>query len=494
MTLANLLAAAGCGVAPDLPGAAAAVHSVAYDSRRIEVGDVFFALRGAHADGRDFAIQAAQRGAIAVVSESPPLEGLPIPWFQVAHARRVLALMARALYWPAVQSMHLTGITGTNGKTTSALLLDSMLATAGAITGVVGTVAHRIAGEQRTALNTTPESIDIYRMLAELSAAGGTHLTMEVSSHGLALGRVWGMQFHTGVFTNLTPDHLDFHGTMESYFNAKAELFHGQDATPPPFAILNADDSWSRKIPRNSGTRVITYGLSDAADLRATVVRAGFQGLMFDMEWQGSTYPVSSVLTGRMNVYNILAAAGAAFSYGLTPEAVREGVHACRAIPGRFERIDAGQPFLVIVDYAHTEDALRNAIAAARALEPARILTLFGCGGDRDRSKRPMMGQTAGQLSDFVVLTSDNPRSEDPIAIINDALVGLRRTDARHAIQPDREKAIRRVIAEAGPRDIVLIAGKGHEPYQILADRTIEFDDRVVARRILTEYGYGRAA
>ena len=494
MTLQTLLEAAGCVAPADLRVAAVPVKGVEYDSRRIAAGDVFFAFQGAHVNGRDFVFEAARRGAAAVISESPPPSDAPIPWIQVDHARRVLALMARALHSEVAADVLLTGITGTNGKTTSALLLDSMLTAAGAITGVIGTVSHRIGGEQRRALNTTPESIDIYRMMRDLRAACGAHMTMEVSSHALALGRVWGIQFHTGVFTNLTADHLDFHGTMESYFNAKAELFRGQDSVPPRFAVVNADDPWSRKLPRPPGTKVIKYGLSSAAELRATDVRAGFEGLRFEMEWQGHSYPLASILTGRMNVYNILAAAGAAFSYGLTPEAVREGVYTCRAVAGRFERIDAGQPFLVIVDYAHTEDALRNAIASARGLEPARVLTAFGCGGDRDRSKRPMMGQAAGQLSDFVVVTSDNPRSEDPIAIINDVLVGLRRTDTVHVIEPDREKAIRRVIAEAGPQDIVLIAGKGHESYQVIGDRTIEFDDRVVARRILAEYGYGRQA
>jgi len=451
MTLQSLLAAAGCGVPPDLKNAGANVNGVEYDSRRVAPGDVFFAFQGARADGREFAAQAVERGAVAVISESAAPRELPAPWIRVGHARRVLALMARALYSAATEGVLLTGITGTNGKTTVSLLVDSMLTASGAVTGVVGTVTHRIAGEQRKALNTTPESADIYRMMAELRAAGGTHLTMEVSSHALALGRVWGMQYHTAIFTNLTRDHLDFHGTMESYFDAKAELFRGQDSKPPHFAILNADDQWSKKIPRPLDTEVITYGLSSTAGLRATGVKAGFEGLLFEMDWQGRSYPVASALTGRMNVYNILAAAGAAFSYGLAAEAVLDGISACRAIPGRFERIDLGQPFLVVVDYAHTDDALRNAISAARALGPARVITVFGCGGDRDRTKRPLMGQAAGQLSDFVVLTSDNPRSEDPVAIINDALVGLRRTDTGHVIEPDREKAIRRAIAEAAP-------------------------------------------
>jgi UDP-N-acetylmuramoyl-L-alanyl-D-glutamate--2,6-diaminopimelate ligase len=253
---------------------------------------------------------------------------------------------------------------------------------------------------------------------------------------------------------------------------------------------LNADDEWARRIPVARETETIFYGISSGAALRAGNVRAGFDGLRFDLVWEGRRIEIVSPLVGRMNVYNILAAAGAGLSYGLTLESIREGIAACRSVPGRFERVEAGQPFLVVVDYAHTDDALRNAIAAARALKPKRVITLFGCGGDRDRTKRPLMGQAAGELSDFVVLTSDNPRSEDPLMIMNDALVGLRRTDVEHRIEPDRAAAIRAAIQEAEAGDVVLIAGKGHETYQILKDRTIEFDDRAVAKNVLEELGF----
>jgi UDP-N-acetylmuramoyl-L-alanyl-D-glutamate--2,6-diaminopimelate ligase len=347
-------------------------------------------------------------------------------------------------------------------------------------------------------LNTTPESLDLYRILDELHARGGRHATMEVSSHALALGRVYGVPFHTAVFTNFTRDHLDFHGTMEEYFAAKQLLFEGNGAAPPRWSVLNADDEGARRLRISAETRILWYAISaDAAPgrgelLRARDIESGFGGLRFQVETGGSAFPVSSPLCGEINVYNVLAACGAALSIGIAPEAIARGAAACRSVPGRFERVEAGQPFLVVVDYAHTDDALRNAIRVARSLSPRRVITLFGCGGDRDRDKRPLMAMAAASLSDFVVLTSDNPRSEDPLAIITDAMVGLGRYDTPHLVEPDRERAIRRALEEAGEGDIVLLAGKGHETYQVLKDRTIHFDDREVAARILREFGYRR--
>jgi UDP-N-acetylmuramoyl-L-alanyl-D-glutamate--2,6-diaminopimelate ligase len=300
------------------------------------------------------------------------------------------------------------------------------------------------------------------------------------------------VQFQAAVFTNLTRDHLDFHGGMREYFDAKHSLFRSQPA--PRFAVVNRDDEWGRKIEAAPGSEVIGYGLSHDAALRASHVSGGAQRLRFEVRYKKDRFPVESRLAGRINVYNILAACGAAFANGIDPKTIAEGVARCTAVPGRFERIDAGQPFLVVVDYAHTDDALRNTIAVARALSPKRIITLFGCGGDRDRVKRPLMAQAAAEFSDYVVLTSDNPRSEDPIAIMNDALVGLRRFDVPHAIEPDRGKAIKRAIGEARPGDLVLIAGKGHETYQVLKDRTIHFDDREAAREALLEAGYSGGA
>lgn len=467
------------------------VSGLEYDSRRVRPGFLFFAFAGAKADGRAFAQQAMQAGAAGVISELAPPEGFEGLWIQVEHGRAAMAVMSRRFYGAPDESLALVGVTGTNGKTTTVYCVDAMLRHAGRVTGMVGTILYRVAGEERHAVNTTPDSLDLMRLMAEVRDAGGTNFTFEVSSHALALRRVTGLKFHTVLFTNLTRDHLDFHGTMEEYFAAKKMLFQGAGGPPPKFAVINADDSWGKQIPLHADTKRITYGLKNGADLRAENIDAGFHGLRFDVRHPGGRQHIESKLCGMINVYNLLGAFGAGLSLGLAPEQIAAGLESCTAVPGRFERVDAGQPFLVVVDYAHTDDALRNTIATARALNPKRMITLFGCGGDRDRAKRPLMGQAAAELSDFVVVTSDNPRSEDPLTIINDALVGVRRFDTRHIVEPDREKAIRRALEEARPGDIVLLAGKGHETYQVLRDRTIDFDDRVAARRVLESFGYG---
>lgn len=492
MTIAQVLEGveAQTGLTPEL--AAAPVSGLEYDSRRVEAGQLFFAFLGQRFDGRRFAPQARERGAVAVVCETPQPDYDRGPWIQVAHGRKALAVAARNFYREAASAVAVTGITGTNGKTTTAYLLDSVLRAAGKTTAMIGTIEYLMAGEPRPAPNTTPESLDVYRMLEELRRLGGTHATMEVSSHALDQGRVYGLPFHTAVFTNLSRDHLDYHGTMEAYFAAKCLLFQADGRPAPPFAVINADDEWGAKIPLTETANILRYGQGPGADVQAVDVSAGFEGLRFRLLHGGEVYEVESPLLGRVNVYNILAAFAAGLTYDLEPEVILHGIRARRSVPGRFERIDEGQPFLVIIDYAHTDDALRNVLAASRDLKPKRILTVFGCGGDRDRTKRPLMGEAAAQGSDFVVLTSDNPRSEDPLTIMNDALVGLRRYDVPHRIEPDRETAIRIALAEANAGDLVLIAGKGHETYQVLKDRTIPFDDREVARRLLREFGYGK--
>jgi UDP-N-acetylmuramoyl-L-alanyl-D-glutamate--2,6-diaminopimelate ligase len=452
-------------------------------------GFLFFAFPGSRADGRQFAEDALARGAVAVVSESECPPG-PARWIRVEHGRQALALAARNYYRKPDERLGLTGITGTNGKTTTAYLIDSVLRASGHTTALVGTIEYHLAGRVLPAVNTTPESLDLVRLFAELERAGGTHATLEVSSHALALGRVYGLHFHTAVFTNLTRDHLDFHGTMENYFAAKQALLAGAGGAPPRFAVLNRDDEYARKLKVDTKTEAIWYGLGQESDLRALHISSGFHGLRFDVQHGKLRFAVESPLMGRINVYNILAACGAGLSYGIAPEGIARGIAELRAVPGRFERVDQGQPFAVVVDYAHTDDALRNTIAVARGLNPKRVITLFGCGGDRDRSKRPLMGQAAAEASDFVVLTSDNPRSEDPLAIMNDALVGIRRVDVPHVVEPDRAAAIARALKEAREGDLVILAGKGHETYQVLKDKTIPFDDRVVAREVLRGYGY----
>jgi UDP-N-acetylmuramoyl-L-alanyl-D-glutamate--2,6-diaminopimelate ligase len=479
-------------VSPELAGAD--IGGLDYDSRRVGPGFLFFAFPGSRADGRKFAEDALARGAVAVASESgcPPGAPWAARWIQVEHGRQALALAARNYYGKPDERLGLTGITGTNGKTTTAYLIDSMLRAAGRTTALIGTIEYHLAGRVLPAVNTTPESLDLVRLFWELERAGGTHATLEVSSHALALGRVYGLQFHTAVFTNLTRDHLDFHGTMEAYFAAKQALLEGAGGPPPEFAVLNRDDEYARKLKVDPQTEVLWYGLGHERDLRALHISSGFHGLRFNVQYGKLRFAVESPLIGRINVYNILAACGAGLSYGIAPESIAQGIAGLRAVPGRFERIDEGQPFVVVVDYAHTDDALRNVIAVARGLNPKRVITLFGCGGDRDRSKRPLMGQAAAEASDFVVLTSDNPRSEDPLAIMNDALVGIRRVDVPHVVEPDRAAAIARALKEAREGDLVILAGKGHETYQVLKDKTIRFDDRTVAREVLRGYGYRR--
>jgi UDP-N-acetylmuramoyl-L-alanyl-D-glutamate--2,6-diaminopimelate ligase len=489
MKLSELLAGVALrdALTPEL--ARLEVTGLEYDSRRVGKGFVFFAFAGSRVDGGQFAQDALAKGALAIASELPRPADFPGAWIQVEHGRHALATAARNFYEHPDERVLFTGITGTNGKTTTAYLIETLLRAAGKITGLIGTIEYRLAGEVRPSPNTTPESLDIMRFAAELEARGGTHLITEVSSHALALGRVYGFQFHTAVFTNLTRDHLDFHGTMDEYGSAKRQLFAGRPG--PRWAVLNADDPVSKTMePEDSSSRAIWYGLTEGAALRAENVVSGFTGLSFDVIWSGRRARVESPLLGRVNVSNILAALGTGLSYGLDLEAMASSVPACRAVPGRFEAVDEGQSFLVAVDYAHTDDALRNAIQTARSLAKGKVITLFGCGGDRDRTKRPLMGMAAAELSDFVVLTSDNPRSEDPLAIMNDAMVGLRRFDTRHVAEPDRGKAIQLAIQEAEQGDVVLLAGKGHETYQILKDRTIHFDDRETAREVLRSFGY----
>jgi UDP-N-acetylmuramoyl-L-alanyl-D-glutamate--2,6-diaminopimelate ligase len=468
------------------------VRGVEYDSRRAQAGTLFFAFAGEHVDGRKYARAAVESGAIGVVSELEPLEGFEGMWIRVAHGREALAIAARRFYDSPDEKLALTGVTGTNGKTTSVYALDMALRHLGRVTGMAGTIEYRVAGAAREAVNTTPESLDLVRLMAETAAAGGSHFHFEVSSHALALRRVHGLRFHTVLFTNLTQDHLDFHGSMEEYFAAKARLFEGAGGPPPKWAVINADDEWGRRIATPAATERLTYAVDSRAKLKAEAVELGFSGVRFTVQHPRGKTEVRSPLCGLINVYNLLGCFGALWSHGFAPDEIAEGLASLGSVPGRFEQVDEGQPFLVVVDYAHTDDALRNAIRAARALEPRRVITLFGCGGDRDRKKRPLMGQAAGELSDFVVVTTDNPRHEDPLMIINDALVGVRRTEVRHVVEPDREKAIRRAIDEAAPGDIVLVAGKGHETYQQVGDVKSPFDDREKIREILRRYGYSR--
>jgi UDP-N-acetylmuramoyl-L-alanyl-D-glutamate--2,6-diaminopimelate ligase len=469
------------------------VQSVAYDSRRIAPGGLFFAIEGEKADGHRFVAQAFERGAVAVASERTSPPGLENSWVRVPAIRPALSSAARAFYEHPERSLKLAGITGTNGKTTTAFLLESILRAAGVEAGLFGTIEYRVAGQVLPAPNTTPESLDLAAYLADLRRANASAAIMEVSSHALAQERVWGFPFSVAVFTNLTRDHLDYHGTMDDYFRAKRRLFEGLGTAPPEVAVINVDDAWGAKLLEINYPRLITYGAHSEASVRPKRVLQDATGLKIAAATPAGAFDVSSGLVGQPNVMNILAAIAAAQGLGISNDAIQMGVHELGAVPGRFQRIEQGQPFLVIVDYAHTDDALRNVLTTARELTRNRLIVVFGCGGDRDRSKRAPMGEVAGSLADVVVLTSDNPRSEDPLIIMNDVLVGIQRTGKPCTLEVDREAAIRRALLQAHPGDVVVIAGKGHESYQIFKDRTVAFDDREVARRLLDEQRYTRS-
>jgi UDP-N-acetylmuramoyl-L-alanyl-D-glutamate--2,6-diaminopimelate ligase len=484
MTVHELLDGAGLVEAHPPETLNLSVRGLAYDSRLAAPGYLFFAFAGSKVDGGRFANDALARGAVAVVYDTPPAVPPAHPYVVVAHGRHALALAARRFYQQPDEAVQVIGFTGTNGKSTGTMLADGILRHAGHKTSLINTIGYHVCGTPLAAVNTTPESLDVYRIAAETRDQGGRFLSMEISSHALALGRVDGLHVAAAVFTNLTRDHLDFHLTMEAYGAAKARLF-GPDFAPRT-AILNADDPFTPHIKTVS--RRLTYGLAPGADFRAVNIESGFFGLRFTIDGHAA---ITSRLVGDINVYNILAAAAACHAVGLTWDEITAGVEAFQGVPGRFERVEAGQDFLVVVDYAHTDAAITNVIRVARQLlnGKGRVLTLFGCGGDRDRAKRPLMGIAAAKDSDAVFLTSDNPRSEDPLAIINDAVVGARRFDTPLTVEPDREKAIFAAIAAARPGDVVLITGKGHEDYQIIGTKKIDFSDREVALRAIAARG-----
>lgn len=472
------------------------IASIECDSRKVSAGGIFFALHGAKLEGAEFVADALRRGAVAVASETSRPADFPVDavWVQLAPGtdRKALAQAAANFYRHPAEALKLVGVTGTNGKTTTTYLVDSILRSAGRTTGLIGTTGYRTPTVQRDAANTTPESLELQRIFAEIRDAGGTHVTLEASSHALAMDRLWGCHFAVAIFTNLTRDHLDYHQTFAAYFAAKRRLFEGTGAGVPDVGVVNCDDAYGTEL-RGVARSTLTYGLKSTADLAPKKLALSPAGLEFIAQTPAGDVNVRSPLVGRMNAYNILAAIGAGTGLGIPVELIERGISELAAVPGRFERIDEGQPFLVVVDYAHTDDALRNVISTARDLSAsARIITLFGAGGERDRTKRPLMGEAAGSLSDLVVLTSDNPRSEDPLRIINDVVVGLQKANAKYRIEPDRAQAIDTAIDAAQPGDIVILAGKGHETYQVLRDGPIDFDDREKARTILRRKGYGK--
>jgi UDP-N-acetylmuramoyl-L-alanyl-D-glutamate--2,6-diaminopimelate ligase len=469
--------------------AVGAVSGVSYDSRTVTAGQVFVALRGQHADGTAFARQAIERGAAAIVSEQPAPEGVHVPWALVEDARLALAVIAAAFYRDPSREMQVVGITGTNGKTTTAYLVASIFETAGIRCGLLGTVAYRIGDVVHEATRTTPEAPDVQALLRQMVDEGCGACAMEVSSHALSLRRVDGMTFAAGVFTNLTRDHLDFHADMDEYFRAKRRLFEMLPKDAP--SLLNLDDPRGSALI-DAGGRPITYAIGRAADITPGPLSFSLEGLTFDVRTPRGTLHVRSTLVGRPNVYNILAAVSTATALDLPFDAIERGVQALAGVPGRFEMVSRKKDEVtVVVDYAHTDDALRNLLETARPLAAGRLITVFGCGGDRDRTKRPLMGAVAGRLSDLIVVTSDNPRSEDPNRIIEEIQRGITpdtRKDAGQRLLTivDRGAAIAKAIELARPGDLVLIAGKGHEKYQVIGDRVLPFDDVAVAREALS--------
>jgi UDP-N-acetylmuramoyl-L-alanyl-D-glutamate--2,6-diaminopimelate ligase len=474
-----------------------AVKGLDYDSRRVQPGWLFVAMKGESTDGNRYIDAALKAGAVAVATDStgePPRED--IPWAVVAHGRRALARLSANFYKKPAERLRVTGITGTNGKTTTTFILEAIFAASRRKSALVGTVEYHLPGEVLPAPHTTPEALELNQIFARALARGASEAVMEVSSHALQQGRVFGVPFDVAVFSNLTQDHLDFHGTMEEYFAAKRILFEGCGTEAPRCAVVNLDDEYGRKLARIAERRsqLFTYGI-EQGDFHAEQLEMTPRGNRFVLTTPEGGVALRSPLIGRVNVYNVLAACAAAYARGCTAEQIAEGISGMDRVPGRFERVDEGQPFAVVVDYAHTDDALRNLTRLAREfVAPAngRVIMLFGCGGDRDRTKRPKMGRAAGEGSDFVVLTSDNPRSEDPQAIIEESLAGLRESGAKFAVEVDRRKAIALALAEAREGDIVLLAGKGHERTQTTREGVFPFDDHQVAGEELNRIGYRR--
>lgn len=459
------------------------VTGVTCDSRRVEAGMVFVAIPGNRLDGGSFVEEAIRRGCAAVVGEhSPP--GAPVPVIVVPRARRALGELASRFYDHPTARMNVVGVTGTNGKTTTTWLLRSIFEAAGGKTGLLGTIHHHLGARTLPSENTTPGADLLQRYFAEMVRAGCTSAVMEVSSHALDQERVFGIRFAAGIFTNLTRDHLDYHPTAEAYREAKGRLF--EMLPPHGIAVLNADDPASEVFASRTRARTVRYGLHRGAEVMGIVEEVSLRGMRLRIRCGSEEAVVRTRLVGGHNAYNMLAAAACAWAMGYEFEPIQAGLEGLAAVPGRLEPVDAGQEFSVLVDYAHTEDALRNVLECLRPLLRGRLILVFGCGGDRDRGKRPRMGEVASRLADQVILTSDNPRSENPLDIIREIDAGIR-LKTRRLIEPDRRMALKMALSLARRGDVVLIAGKGHENCQIFRDQIRPFDDRKVAREILEE-------
>jgi UDP-N-acetylmuramoyl-L-alanyl-D-glutamate--2,6-diaminopimelate ligase len=482
------------------------VASVCYDSRTCRQDSLFVAVPGLLADGHAYIPEAIRNGACVIVHEQPLPATPDVCWIQVGDSRRILGLLARNFYQHPSSRLCLVGVVGTNGKTTVTYLLESILLAAGCDVGVLGTVNYRFKQKVMAPPHTTPESLDMQGILREMADDGVSHVVAEISSHAVDLRRVDECDFDLGVFTNLSRDHLDYHKTMEDYFAAKKRFF--QEVLPASRKnrscrmAVNGDDPWGQRLLQDVRLPHLTFGIDTPCDLSAREIQLTLQGIWAELVWAGRRFKIASPLIGRYNLYNILAAVAAALSLGITPEKIQSGIEHLGQVPGRMEKVSGPDQPAVFVDYAHTDDALRRVLQNLAAFKQGRLITLFGCGGDRDRGKRPLMAQAAAELSDLVVITSDNPRTEDPLEIIREIEAGLAETtmtkvlpetlkagdcDRCYAVIPDRGAAIETAIDCAGPSDLVVIAGKGHEDYQILGNRRISFDDRRHAKAALTK-------
>lgn len=478
------------------------VAGIAYDSRKVQPGFIFVAIRGLSTDGHHYINEAIQSGAKGIICERlPDSKKHEIPLVVVPDTRKALALLAAQFYGHPANYLNLIGVTGTNGKTTVTHLLEAIFKAKGDTTGVIGTVGYKIKNKLLPAQYTTPESLDLEELLREMVAKKVNTVLMEVSSHAISLDRVYQLPFDVAVFTNLTQDHLDFHKTMESYWEAKSSWFHSLPSVLPltvppkkPVAVLNLDDPYGRELVCKLQVPVITYGSSPGADLQVKDIKLQKRNTRFTVIWKGEEDEIITPLLGEFNVYNSLAAMAVALSSSVPLSVIKRVLKSMKPVPGRFERVKFAKEFTVIVDYAHTPDGLANLLRSVRNIAKGKVITLFGCGGDRDRGKRPKMGFEAGKYSDIVIVTSDNPRSEDPVEIIKEIQPGIKESrflggkEKECIIEPDRRKAITKALAKAVRDDIVVIAGKGHETYQIFKDKTIHFDDREVVKEIMREW------
>ena len=456
------------------------INAITYDSRQATSGSLFFCIEGYRTDGHKYAAAAVEKGAAAVLLHRDVSLPEGITKVFVEDTRRAMGLISAVFHGNPSKDMILFGVTGTNGKTTTTYMIKSILEKSGKKVGLIGTITNIIGNRKIPAQRTTPESPDLQKLLGDMSREGVEAAVMEVSSHSLALERVAGCDYEVGVFTNLTEDHLDFHGTMENYRNAKAKLFQQSR-----LAAINVDDESGRMILEGLKGKVFTYGIHQPADIFARDIEITAEGVSFHLHILGASIGINLHIPGLFSVYNALAAASACYAAGISLSDIRSGLESIQGVPGRFELLDTGTDYSVILDYAHTPDGLENILETAGDLTKGRIITLFGCGGDRERAKRPMMGEVAGKYSDFCIVTTDNPRDEEPMAIINEILPGLRKTDCPFEVIENRREAIQYALKTAKKNDVILLAGKGHETYQLIKGRTYHFDEKEIVAEFL---------